>query len=77
MALNEKTWLVQEYIKPQEYWYQINQNDIALHEVVYGLFVFGQSYAGGFVRLLPSDNKKGVVNCSQGASESTILVIDE
>jgi len=77
MALEEKTWMVQEYIKPQEYWYQINQNDIALHEVVYGLFVFGQFYAGGFVRLLPSDNKNGVVNCSQGASESTLLVVDE
>lgn len=75
-ALKEESWIVQEYVKPQEYWYQINENDAALHEITLGLFVFGNSYAGGYVRLLPSDNEFGVINAKLGANVSPIFVTE-
>ncbi|NOQ27230.1 MAG: hypothetical protein GQ564_17860 [Bacteroidales bacterium] len=76
LALKEESWIVQEYVKPQDYWYQINQNEAALHEIVFGFFVFGTTYAGGYVRLLPSDNEYGIINAKLGANVSPIFVIE-
>jgi hypothetical protein len=73
---NGEKWIVQEYVKPQEYWFQINADDVALYEVVFGLFVFGNIYAGGFLRLLPASDISGIINSKQGASESIMLVVE-
>jgi len=75
-AAKEKDWLVQEYIKPQEYWYQINEIGAELHEAIFGLFAFGSLYAGGFIRIIPVGGENGVINSKLGASESTMLIVD-
>jgi uncharacterized circularly permuted ATP-grasp superfamily protein len=76
LALKEETWIVQEHVKSQEYWYETYKNDAALHELVLGLFVFGNTYAGGFARILPSGNEYGVINAKLGANVSSLLVIE-
>lgn len=75
-AFQEKNWVVQEYIPSFSYLYQVGESGCAPHNAVWGLFIFGSRYAGGFVRILP---KKGgtVINYHQGANESIILEVDE
>jgi len=76
-AIAEKTWVIQEYIPSPSFLYQTGENDSAPHQTVWGLFVFGNHYAGGFVRILPEKNNKGVINTKQGAEKSIILEIEE
>jgi hypothetical protein len=75
-AKNNEKWIVQEYVKPQEYWFQINADDVALHEVVFGFFIFGNIYAGALLRLLPASDIGNIINRKQGASESIMLVVE-
>ena len=71
-------WLVQEYIEPLPHVYQYGDNGYVEHLVVWGLFVFGSTYAGGYIRLMPGDKKcKGVINSYQGAERTVILEVDE
>jgi hypothetical protein len=71
-------WIAQEYVEPLPYLYQCSDNGYAEHEVVWGLFVFGREYAGGFLRVIPkSENCGGVINTSRGAQETVIFVVDE
>jgi len=76
-ALKEKKWVIQEHIQGHPFLYQIGENGYAVHQTVWGLFVFGSRYAGGFVRLLPEKHDKGVINSKQGAEKSIILEIRE
>jgi uncharacterized circularly permuted ATP-grasp superfamily protein len=76
-AFRTKGWLVQEYVESSPYLYQVGENRSTLHNVVWGFFVFGSRYAGGWVRVLPKEGNLGVVNSSQGAEESIIFEIDE
>jgi hypothetical protein len=76
-ALKEKKWVIQEHIQGQNFLYQIGENGYAAHQTIWGLFVFGSRYAGGFVRILPENHGKGVINSTQGAEESIILEIQE
>lgn len=75
-AVSEKKWLVQKFVKSQEYWYQYETSEVMLYESIFGLYVFGELYAGGFVRILPIGDKDGIINSKRGAGESTILVVD-
>lgn len=81
-ALNSKNWVVQEWLNSYRYMYQSGEYGCTPHSSVWGLFAFGDSYVGGFVRILPDtvDNKtygKGVINSHLGAEESTLLVVSE
>lgn len=76
-AMAEKTWVIQEYIPSPSFLYQTGENDFAPHQTVWGLFAFGNHYAGGFVRILPEKNNKGVINTKQGAEKSIVLEIEE
>ncbi|UCH95168.1 MAG: hypothetical protein JSV88_33670 [Candidatus Aminicenantes bacterium] len=76
-VLSEKNWVVQEYVPSFPYLYQAGDEGCAAHHAVWGLFVFGCRYAGGFVRILPEKGNKGVINSHQGAEESIILEVDE
>ena len=76
-ALRERKWIVQEYIPSSPYMYQTGGNGCCEHNAVWGFFVFGSRYAGGFVRILPENNSSGVINSHQGAEESIILEIRE
>jgi hypothetical protein len=76
-ALKEKKWVIQEQVQGQPFLYQSGENGYEIHQAVWGLFAFGTRYAGGFVRILPEKNDKGVINSKQGAEESIILEVRE
>lgn len=76
-AIKEKNWVVQEYVRPSTYMYQADEEGYAPFQAVWGFFLFGRSYAGGFVRILPETNKVGVINSSQGAEESILIEVGE
>lgn len=79
-ALRDEThnWIVQEYMETLPHVYQYGEQGYIEHEVVWGLFVFGRGYAGGFLRIIPkTDNIKGVINASQGAQETVFFEVDE
>jgi hypothetical protein len=76
-AFLEKNWVVQEYVPSCSYLYQVGEQGCSPHRLVWGFFVFGSRYAGGFVRLQPEKGHKGVINTHLGAEESIILEVDE
>jgi uncharacterized circularly permuted ATP-grasp superfamily protein len=76
-VFKEKNWVVQEYVESFSFVYQRGETGCAEHIVVWGLFVFGSHYGGAWARLLPIDNKCGVVNSFKGAEESVILEVEE
>jgi hypothetical protein len=76
-ALEEKNWVVQEYIPSFPYLYQQGENGCAEHHVVWGFFVYGSQRGGGYIRLLPVKNHKGVINASQGAQACILMEVDE
>ena len=71
-ALDEGGWVVQERLESAGRPLQHGSEGVAPHEVVWGLFAFGEVYGGGFLRMMPTVTG-GVVNASRGASESVIL----
>jgi hypothetical protein len=75
-ALSIRSWVVQEYIESPTYLYQLGENGYAEHHAVWGFFVFGSTYAGGWARVLPTANKSGVLNCHQGAKVSVVFEVD-
>lgn len=82
-AVSAKNWVAQEWLDSYQYLYQAGEYGCVPHRSVWGFFVFANTYAGGFVRLLPdstgSSEKKGsgVINSHVGAEESMILVVPE
>lgn len=76
-AIKKKDWLVQEYIEPTSYLYQQGENGCALHDTVWGFFVFGPYYAGEWIRVLPQVSNQGVINCHQGAEVSIVFEVEE
>jgi hypothetical protein len=75
----DRNWLVQEYLEPSTHLYQYGENGYAEHQTIWGLFVFGTTYAGGFLRLIPkseSENFKGIINTHQGAKKTVLLEVD-
>ncbi len=80
-ALTEGDWIVQERVEPLPFIHQrIHQRGergAGPHDVVWGLFVFGDRYGGGFLSLAPREDA-GVVNLTRGASAGVIFeVLDE
>jgi glutathionylspermidine synthase len=76
-AFDQRKWVVQEYIPSFSYMYQWEEEGCAEHRVVFGFFIFGSSYAGGFVRMKPARKYTGVINSLQGAEESILLEVKE
>ncbi len=72
-AFQEKDWLVQEYIDSTPLLYQAGNDGCALHGAIFGFFVFGHTYAGCYVRVLPQNEGRGVINCYEGATVSVIF----
>lgn len=78
VAFRNKNWLVQEYVGSLPFLYQTGDNDCCGHDVVYGAFIFGEYYAGTFLRVLPKKkNVKGVINAHQGAEITVMLEVDK
>ncbi|MCP5053670.1 MAG: hypothetical protein GY940_41275, partial [bacterium] len=76
-AFKVKNWLVQEYIEPPTYLYQLGENGYAEHQSVWGFFIFGGTYSGGWVRAMPVKDQKGIINCHMGATVSVAFEVDE
>lgn len=71
-ALGDGGWIVQERVRSLPMLFQHGERGCAPHEVVWGLFVFGDRYAGGFLSLRPHDGP-AVVNTVLGASGGVIF----
>ncbi|UCH93958.1 MAG: hypothetical protein JSV88_27330 [Candidatus Aminicenantes bacterium] len=76
-GLQHKNWLVQEYVEPSQGLYQTGEEDCVLHDTVWGFFVFGSRYGGGWGRVLPAADNQGAINCHQGATVSVVFEVDE
>jgi hypothetical protein len=75
-ALAEGDWVIQEKVESLPFLHQHGERGSAPHEVVWGLFVFGDRYAGGFLSLRPR-GESGVINVHQGASEGILFEVEE
>ncbi|MES1244335.1 MAG: amino acid adenylation domain-containing protein, partial [Acidobacteriota bacterium] len=73
-ALAQGDWVIQQRVEPLPLLGQSGERGTAPHEAVWGLFVFGERYAGGFLSLRPQ-GESGVINVHQGASEGIILEV--
>ncbi len=75
-ALQEKNWVVQELVETSPGVYQAGDG-YEYHDMAWGFFIFGSQYTGAWVRVMPQEKSKGVINCHQGASVSVIFEVDE
>lgn len=76
-AFQEQVWLVQEYIEPYTYLFQEGEEGCSEHNAIWGIFMFGNSYGGCFLRILPKKNNKGIINSRQGADTTIIYEVEE
>jgi hypothetical protein len=74
-ALGTKGWLVQEHVESRPYLYQLGEQGSAVHDVIWGLFCFGNLYGGAFLRMLPKGSGDGVINSARGATEGILLEV--
>jgi hypothetical protein len=74
-AVEEGGWIVQERVDSRPYFYPPPGADPVPNTVIWGLFCAGQRYGGGFLRMLPQDAGKGIVNSIRGAYEGAFLEI--
>jgi hypothetical protein len=74
-ALAERGWVVQEYLPPRPQAFQAGEEGWAWHDLVWGLYVFGDRYAGVLIRLMPR-GESAVVNISRGARIGVVLEAD-
>jgi hypothetical protein len=75
-ALPSGEWVVQEYHESRPYLCQIGGEGCSVHDLIWGIFVFGSRYGGGFMRVLPKGRGEAI-NASQGALEAPILEVGE
>lgn len=75
-AVAEGTWIAQKRLHSLPYAFQHGARGWLPHEVVWGIFAFGERYGGGFLRVLPR-GRSGIVNASRGADDGLFLVVDE
>ena len=67
-ALAEGSWIAQEYVRPLPLAFRHGECGWAPHDVVWGIFAFGEVLGGSFLRLLPSPDS-GVISAKRGATE--------
>jgi hypothetical protein len=73
-ALADADWIVQECVKYPQLPYQHGTYGCQLHDVVFGLFVFGTEFGGTFMRVL-AKNRGGVVNRQRGSTDAIAVEI--
>jgi hypothetical protein len=66
-AVRDGDWVVQERLEPVPYCFHNAGAGAVPHEVVWGLFVFGEHFGGVHLTMLPAGHGSGVVNPNQGA----------
>jgi hypothetical protein len=75
-AFSDGDWLAQEYVESLPYLFQAGRHGCSPHDVVWGPFVSGSTYAGTILRVQPKA-LEGIVNLSQEATEGILLEVDE
>lgn len=70
-ALEEGGWVVQEFLQSRPYLYQEGVEGCAVHDVIWGPFVFGDRYGGSILRM-QAKSAGGPVNLSLAATEGVI-----
>ena len=50
--------------------------DAGRYDMVWGMFVFGPYFGGGFLRMQPAGAATGLVNTSHGAEVGVLLHVD-
>lgn len=74
-ALDEGGWIVQEHVESIPYFFLSGDGNAVLHDVVFGLFAFGDLFGGAFLRLQPRGGR-GVVNTAGGAEIGLLLEVE-
>jgi hypothetical protein len=74
-AVREGDWVVQERLEPVPYCFHDAHAGAVPHEVVWGLFVFGEHFGGVHLTMLPTGHGTGVVNPNQGAEVGAGLAL--
>lgn len=72
-ALRQKDWIMQELLEPVQLVNIDRENRLAQFNSVWGLLTFGRHFGGALLRILPDDDKKGLVNSNQGADISVVF----
>jgi hypothetical protein len=67
-AVREGDWVVQERLEPVPYCFHDARAGAVPHEVVWGLFAFGEHFGGVHLTMQPTGHGTGVVNPNQGAA---------
>lgn len=75
-ALEEKNWIFQKFVESTPFTYQSLDAGFFDYNVVWGLFVLGDSFLGGFLRLGKQESDH-VINCARGARISFMLQVEE
>jgi len=74
-ACEENDWIVQRYVPCPPLPYQWGDYGCCPHDVIWGLFVFGETYGGSFLRVLPKGHGS-VVNRPKGAFDAIVLEVN-
>lgn len=74
-ALASPGWVIQEYLQSVPLLYQNGEENCSPHNVIWGPFVFGQTYGGMILRMQPQADRTPV-NLSLTATEGMIFEID-
>ncbi len=74
-ALADPGWIAQELVEPRPYDFLSPGGQVVHYDVVWGLFSFGTTFGGAFLRLQPSD-RGGIVNTAGGAEVTLLLEVE-
>jgi len=74
IALQERGWVVQEFMESLPYLFQCGAYGSASHDVIWGPFYLGETYGGGILRMQPKASG-GPVNLSLTATEGIMLEV--
>ena len=76
-AIHQRRWLVQERIDSLPFLFQEGENNYAEFDTVLGMFVYGPTYGGAWVRIMPQKQSKGVINTQQGAETPIVFEVED
>lgn len=68
-------WIVQELIPPRRESYLLSDGQTCRHDMVWGMYVFRNAYAGAVMRMIPSESK-AIINLSQGATVGLLYEVE-
>lgn len=74
LSKKDRNWIAQEFVESNLYKYQLKEGGITDHNVIWGLFICGNEFSGGFLRIMPEKSSL-IVNTYNGATESYMLNI--